>query len=195
MQSRQYTGARRSASPIDKAKGYEVAWQQVSPLFEAARGVQGASFVYFIGEEDDGPIKIGLAKDPVSRLRGMQTGNPRRLRIEWVLIGHGTLEKLLHELWESFAIRSARAQRTIGAAPGTEWFRAEIRPQLFPIIATAVAGQVDCLLRAEGRIDPADTERIVRDAHVAHDFVAQGRDHVRLLARGAGYVVSRPSQL
>lgn len=184
------------ASPLDRAKGYEVAWQQVAPLFEAAREIEDVSFVYFIGEDgDDGPIKIGVAKDPVSRLRGMQTGNPRRLRIEQVLIGRCHLEKLLHELWEPFVIKSVRAQRTVGAAPGTEWFRADARPQLLPIIATAAAEQVSYLLQAEGEVG-AETERIVRDAHVAHGFVAQGRDVSRTLARGAGYVVSgRPSRL
>lgn len=186
---------RKPVSPIDKAKGYEVVWQQVSALFDAARPIQAVSFVYFIGEENDGPIKIGVAKDPISRLRAMQTGNPRRLRIEQVLIGHGTLEKLLHELWEPFAIKSARAQGKVGVAPGTEWFQPAVRAELLPIIATAASTQADYLLQATGSIDPDDTEQIVRDAHVAHGFVAQGRDHVRLLARGAGYVVSRPSRL
>jgi hypothetical protein len=89
---------RQFPSPLDKAKGYEVVWQQVSPVFESARGVGGISFVYFIGESDDGSLKIGTSKDPISRLRGMQTGNPRRLRIEHVLVGSSHLEKLLHEI-------------------------------------------------------------------------------------------------
>lgn len=185
----------KPASPIDKAKGYEVVWQQVSDLFGAARSIQAVSFVYLIGEEDDGPVKIGVAKDPIARLRTMQTGNPRRLRIEQALVGHGTLEKLLHELWEPFAIKSAGAQRRVDGAPGTEWFRADVRPELLPIIATAASEQATYLRQATGTIEPQETEQIVRDAHVAHGFVAQGRDHVRLVAQGAGYVVSRPSRL
>ena len=187
--------ARKPKSPIDKAKGYEVVWQQVSDLFDAVRPIQGASFVYFVGEEDDGPVKIGVAKDPISRLRGMQTGNPRRLRIEQVLVGHNTLEKLLHELWESFAIRSAAARRRPDGAPGTEWFRAGIRAELLPIIASAADAQAAHINESTGNLDAETTERIVRDAHIAHGFVAEGRDHVRRLAHAAGYVVSRPSRL
>ena len=52
-------------SPLDRAAGYEVVWQQVSPLFEAARSIVNAEFVYCIGEEHGGPLKIGSAKDPI----------------------------------------------------------------------------------------------------------------------------------
>lgn len=69
---------RRPQSPIDKAKGYEIIWPQVSQLFEAVRHFDNPSFVYLIGEAD-GPLKIGVSKDPIARLRGMQTGNPQRL--------------------------------------------------------------------------------------------------------------------
>lgn len=187
--------ARKPASPIDKAKGYEVVWRQVSDLFDAARRVEAVSFVYFIGEEDDGAVKIGVAKDPVSRLRTMQTGNPRRLRIEHVLIGHSTLEKLLHELWEPFAVKSAAAQRKVGSAPGTEWFRPDVRSELLPIVTTAASAQAVHLRETTGILEAEDIEQMVRDAHVSHGFVAQGRDHVVRLAVGDGLVVSRPSRL
>ena len=58
-----------STSPIDKAKAYEVVWQEVAPMFEAVRGSKDWSFVYLIGEEDEGAVKIGLAKDPIKRLQ------------------------------------------------------------------------------------------------------------------------------
>ena len=110
-------------SPLDRAAGFEVIWQHVSALFEVARQIANASFVYVIAEED-GPIKIGSAVDPILRLRSLQTGNPRRLRVEHVLLGDADLERLLHELWEPFAIKSARVQRRQrpDAAPGTEGF-------------------------------------------------------------------------
>lgn len=182
-------GERAYDSPLDKAAGFEVVWPQVTELFNEARRLEGTSFVYFIGEyEDDGPVKIGVAKDPIKRLRQMQTGNPRRLRVEYVLLGFRDTEKLLHELWEPFAISSARTRRRVDAAPGTEWFRPEVRERLFPIIETAVVGQVKHLQRREGNINADSTERIIRGAHIEHGFVATGREPIRLLARGAGYI-------
>lgn len=45
--------------------------------------------VYLIGWERTGPLKIGHAGDPLKRLAGLQSGNPRRLFIfgAWVLSG------------------------------------------------------------------------------------------------------------
>lgn len=187
---------RKVASPIDKAKGYEIVWEQVSGIFSATRGIQNPSFVYLIGEAD-GPLKIGVSKDPIARLRGMQTGNPRRLRIEYAVVGHQSLEKLLHEFWEHYAICSPAKTRNPDAAPGTEWFRAEIREQLTPIIETAVEQQIATLMSTAGpEVSGDGMEQIVRDAHVAHGFIATGRDTVRVLAPGAGYAaVTRRSRI
>jgi hypothetical protein len=188
------TKKRKVASPLDKAKGYEIVWAQVAPLFEAARGYGQMSYVYVIGEED-GPLKIGTAKDPIARLRGLQTGNPRRLRVEYVLVGDAHIEKLLHEMWESFAIFSSRHTGNSDAAPGTEWFKPEIREKLLPIVKTAITAQIDRLAQG-GNITSAEMETIIREAHGAHDFVAHKRDEVVLLAQGAGYVIaSRPSRI
>jgi hypothetical protein len=184
----------RAKSPLDKAKGYEVVWKQVAPLFDAARAYGNASFVYVIGEADDGPIKIGVSKDPISRLRTMQTGNPRRLRIEYVLMGDTNIERLLHELWEPFAIFSARTAGKPDAAPGTEWFTPDTRKTLLPIVATASTDQV-ARLKASEPPSFDDLEVAVRDAHAAHGFVAHRRHEVRLLAAGSGYLVRRPSRI
>lgn len=184
---------RKPSSPLDKAKAYEVAWQQVSGLFDAARPYADACFIYLIGEADDGPIKIGHSQDPVSRLRTMQTGNPRRLRIEHVLVGDMGLEKLLHEFWEPHAIISNAKIGKPGAAPGTEWFKPEAREPLLPIIVDAAARQTALMLTREATF-PA-LEQAVRDAHAESGFVARGRDEVRLLAHAAGYSVNRPSRI
>jgi len=182
--------------PLDKAKAHEVVWSQVSDLFAAAKVIANPSYVYFIGEEDEGALKIGLAADPIKRLRSMQTGNPRRLRVEYVLMGDRGTEKLLHELWEPFAIHSANSKAKVAAPagknPGTEWFRPEIRTELFPILETAVEKQ---LAQFGGDIYLTTLEAAVREAHVEHDHVAQGRDHVWNLAPVAGYSVARPSRL
>lgn len=183
---------RQFASPLDKAKGYEVVWKQVSGLFEAARPYRDCSFVYFIGEED-GPIKIGVSKDPVGRLRNMQTGNPRRLRVEHVLLGDMALEKLLHEFWEPHAIVSSRNAGKPGAPPGTEWFESDARAELLPILDTAAAGQIACLAEPDD-VTTVEMERIARDAHYAHGFVPKGRDHVRMFGT-TGTVISRPSRI
>lgn len=184
----------RHRSPIDKAKAYEVEWDQVSPLFEAARPFVDVTFVYVIGEHDHGPLKIGTSRDPVSRLRTMQTGNPRRLRIEHVLVGGGALEGLLHEFWEPFAVISARSDGKPDAAPGTEWFKPEAREELIPIVADAGQRQV-AALRSPEAPSLLDLESVVRSAHAESGFVARKRDEVRLLANGAGYAVPRPSRM
>lgn len=185
-------------SPIDKAKGYEVVWTQVSGIFEALRPFENACFVYVIGEAD-GPLKIGLSKDPISRLRAMQTGNPRRLRIEYVLAGDMALEKLLHELWEPFAVYSMAGEAVRGkgnpnAAPGTEWFKPEAREMLLPILADAVKRQLE-LLTPAGDVELPALERAVRDAHAESGFVAKRRDQTRLLGAVVGYSVQRPSRI
>lgn len=192
-------GARKSrkvTSPVDKAKGNEIVWEQVSGLFAAARSIQNPSFVYLIGEAD-GPLKIGVSKDPIARLRGMQTGNPRRLRIEYAVVGHQPLEKLLHEFWEHYAICTTAKRRNPDAAPGTEWFRAEIRTELSPIIETAVEAQTEALWATTDKtVSGDDMEQIVRNAHIAHGFIATGRDQVQFLAPAAGYTrVARPSRI
>jgi hypothetical protein len=44
------------------------------------QGEQSLVGIYFV-QDQDGPIKIGHAADPVARLRGLQNGNPRELTI------------------------------------------------------------------------------------------------------------------
>lgn len=187
---------RDASSPLDKAKAYEVVWNQVSETFNTARYCLDVSFVYLIGEQDDGHFKIGLSKDPISRLRAMQTGNPRRLRIEYVLIGDMRLEKLLHELWAPYGVVSRRNAGNPDALPGTEWFTPEAREQLLPIMAAAVEQQLE-YLQDEARTDYdwRDLERIVRNAHAESGFVAIGRDEVNLLGQGAGDVIRRRSRI
>lgn len=189
---------RRAASPIDKAKAYEVVWQDVAPLFEAARPIVGCCFVYFIGEPDGGPVKIGVSKDPVARLRGMQTGNPRRLRIERVLIGAQWIEKLLHEIWEEYAIKSARATGKSDVAPGTEWFEPIVRPNLLAVIATAAQNQINYIAGIPDDvdlIDVAELERCVRAAHGEHGIEAKRRDVLRYLANNGGGGIARGTRV
>lgn len=194
---------------LDKAKGYEVVWPNVAELFKvSAARIENQSFVYAIGEEGDGAMKIGLAKDPIKRLRSMQTGNPRRLKIEHVLVGDRNVEKLLHEIWEGYAIFSNAKRGKFDVAPGTEWFEPHIRAELSPVLETAANAQIDLLLKpAVFRWDEEKQETIhacpvtyesmedmVRLAHTEHGIPLKRREPVRLLAQGAGYVdISRRS--
>lgn len=173
----------KSTAPLDYAKAYEVIWDQVVEIFEAVSSAQNPAFVYLIGEEDGGAVKIGTAVDPIKRLRTMQTGNPRRLRVEWVLAGDRDLERMLHRLWKPLAITSGQhramqrrwpdSQRTAG----TEWFQPEVRKELFPIIRTAVALQLEHLKAAKGDVFLEDVAALVVKAHQEHDFTFSHQEY------------------
>lgn len=63
---------------------------------KAARPPKGTpDKVYFIASVD-GPIKIGTAVDPDSRLRGLQTASPARLNLLAVIDGGADIERGLH---------------------------------------------------------------------------------------------------
>ena len=44
------------------------------------------SYIYIIGPENNGPVKIGISKKPTSRLKQLQTAHPEKLII------HNTFE-------------------------------------------------------------------------------------------------------
>jgi hypothetical protein len=54
-------------------------------------------YVYFIQHSIDGPIKIGVSSNPLSRRDEMQTGNPFPLRILLLIPGGYDLEWELHQ--------------------------------------------------------------------------------------------------
>lgn len=178
--------ARRDANlgPLDKARGGEIIWDQVAPIFEVASDIRDMKYVYFIGEGDGGPVKIGTAKDPILRLRQMQTGNSRKLKIEHALIGDSDVERLFHEIW--------RDHRLTG-----EWFRPEIREALYPVLDSARLRQCAYIWKADeerARTDEGVAIRIedlcecVKDAHGDHDVVMRIAHRPRFLAAGGGYV-------
>ena len=72
--------------------------------------MRGGLSVYFIQQGDDGPIKIGIAREPAARLRGLQTGNPEQLRILRAVEGSFFVEWSLHSAFAESRIRG-------------EWFR------------------------------------------------------------------------
>jgi DNA-binding transcriptional regulator YdaS (Cro superfamily) len=69
--------------------------------------------VYFVRAGENGPVKIGHAKNPASRLRELQAGCFEKFNLLRVIEGDVLSEKFLH--------RHFRAQRVRG-----EWFRFHI---------------------------------------------------------------------
>lgn len=57
----------------------------------------------FVGETKYGPVKIGEAFDPLSRLRELQCGNSRNLEVRAVIFATNEAEASLHLRWESVA--------------------------------------------------------------------------------------------
>lgn len=66
------------------------------------------SFVYFI-QADDGRVKIGKARRPSQRLKELQTGSSRNLRLVGLLLGDRQAERVLHERYKVWCV-------------GGEWF-------------------------------------------------------------------------
>jgi hypothetical protein len=53
--------------------------------------------VYMVQAGDNGPVKIGLAKDVAKRVQGLQTAQPVKLNILRVLDGGADIEGALHQ--------------------------------------------------------------------------------------------------
>jgi hypothetical protein len=78
-----------------------------------AKRMDGAGGLYFIQEEDHGPIKIGWTKNsPRVRLEDLQVGNPRPPHIVAMMPGTILDETRLHDRFRHLNIRG-------------EWFRPE----------------------------------------------------------------------
>lgn len=62
-------------------------------------------YIYFIQEEADGPIKIGVAKQPADRIKQLQGANPRQLFLRGVKTGFVRDERALHKKLAASRIR------------------------------------------------------------------------------------------
>lgn len=62
-------------------------------------------YLYFIADEDRTVAKIGRAKNPWSRLRDMQTGNPVKLEMVYCFRADMNAERLFHERYSHLRIR------------------------------------------------------------------------------------------
>lgn len=89
------------------------------------------SFIYFIQESGDGPVKIGFSRRPERRPHELQTGNPRELVLRHVVPGDRAMESQLHRRFEPARIRG-------------EWFGREY----LPVIMSFAGGLADRMVHA-----------------------------------------------
>ena len=61
--------------------------------------------LYIIQSDKTGSLKIGRSKDPVSRLKQLQTGSPHSLKLILIAENKGHLEKKLHKDLKRFKNR------------------------------------------------------------------------------------------
>ena len=60
-------------------------------------------YLYFIQSDVTGMIKVGRSKDPVKRLKQLQTGNPNKLKLIASFENSGWKEKIIHERLEKWS--------------------------------------------------------------------------------------------
>jgi hypothetical protein len=82
----------RSAWPDDRPEAVR------APLDFWPTVIDKPLFIYFI-QDESGPVKIGLALKPWTRLGELQVGNPRDLELKAVILGSVETEEMLHSHW------------------------------------------------------------------------------------------------
>jgi hypothetical protein len=91
---------------------------QLAYWTSAVRNPRPDAFVYVVQAQGDSPIKVGTATDVRVRIKDLQTGNPRPLRLRAVLPGSYDLEHVLH--------KELAGYRMVGEwfddQPSIEWF-------------------------------------------------------------------------
>ena len=76
-----------------------------------------AKYLYIIKEVEDDFWKIGITDNPKTRLRNLQTGNPRKLEI----VEHYTIEGLTMRFYETHLLRYLKRKGHIAPAKN-DWF-------------------------------------------------------------------------
>lgn len=106
-----------ATGPLSTANGITIAYLRRAWTCTAVARFSGCTTtsatlpLYFVQDSENGAIKIGVAEDVVSRLRGLQVGNPHELVIlAYVSESPVGLETFLHSLLSQHLIRG-------------EWFR------------------------------------------------------------------------
>lgn len=107
---------REASEPLTKPPGSVVGAVTKGPPANQPAKQQGQRWVYFVQAGDAGPIKIGVATNPRSRLSSLQTSTAVPLHPLGVVIGGVAEEAVLHRRFGEFRLRG-------------EWFMPE-RPLL-----------------------------------------------------------------
>lgn len=120
--------------------------------------------VYFIQQGQDGPVKVGTAKDLGRRMAGLQGANPFPLRLIGVLPGGRMEERAIHEKLSAWRIHG-------------EWFQAA--PEVL-----SVAAQGSLNLPTFGLGGPAfDPERFRRQVKIYADCLRAQANFIEEEAR------------
>lgn len=77
----------------------------ISRAYRKNGGFEGPDFVYFIQAIDGGPIKIGKAALPRTRLRTLQTAHHQELRLIGYVRGGGAVEQIILREFAAIRIR------------------------------------------------------------------------------------------
>lgn len=96
------------------------------------------SYVYIIGEENNPPYKVGISKNPKLRLKNLQTGHPRPLKIHSVKETDGFKAKLL----ETIIHKNINQYKTNG-----EWFDVDLKKLLLEIEYVFIRYEDDPILK------------------------------------------------
>lgn len=81
---------------------------------------ESGDVVYFIGGAD-GPIKIGVAVNPIIRLNTLQTGNPAKLSILATVRGGMRQERIYHKQFAATRLQGEWFERTPELLAEIEW--------------------------------------------------------------------------
>lgn len=87
-------------------------------------------FVYFIQSGDSGPVKIGQARNPLTRIAELQCGNPETLHLRAIVLATNTLERELHYAWKNHAVRG-------------EWFADGVQEALVELARATQQDQIN----------------------------------------------------
>lgn len=83
------------------------------------------TWVYFVGNDTTGPVKIGYSDDPIRRMMDLQVGHHEQLHLLCAISGDTTTEKMLHGVFAPDHVRG-------------EWFMRS--PQLVEFIRVITLG-------------------------------------------------------
>lgn len=104
QKARDQAAAERENELLEKMEGVQ---QSAPPRFREPK----AQLVYFIGSES-GPIKIGIASQPIYRLKSLQTGHHERLELLATCEGGQPLEYAYHQRFAEHRLAGEWFKRT-----------------------------------------------------------------------------------